>query len=61
MPKECKSCVRNKNYSAMVKSNVCKERPDKICMGCFKAGKHNGCEKKKIGNYNSAPNPDIKY
>lgn len=55
MKKDCKSCMRKQNYSAMVKSNTLKERPDKVCMGCFKAGKHNGCEKKKVGKY------DIKY
>ena len=36
------------------KSNAVKKRPDSVCMGCMKAGKHHGCEKKNLGKHKIA-------
>lgn len=49
-----KGCMRKQNYSSMVKSNAVKKRPDSVCMGCMKAGKHHGCEKKNLGKHKIA-------
>ena len=60
--KNCATCpMRKKNNSAMVRANAVKAKPAKVCMGCFKSGKHHGCEKKKLGKHNTANERNIRY
>jgi len=46
----CYTCRRLGRNNGLIKANVAKERPKDVCMACMKAGKHMGCEKKKLGD-----------